>query len=213
MVATACIAMLCAGCVEKEYSLSNIEGSENRIGDVITAPPVTARISFEGLMGGMSEIERILQENGLTLDDIGKTPVDIGNQEFAVSLPLHRPLIPEGMLDIFTTASGSGDSTDLLLSIESTLPMSVEFRLEFTDSAGSAVFAFDELFIEGSPDGERKELSRRQDISALIQRLPDIKELNITLLRPDVEKVAFLLDNYIMIETRIEKRGGIEFTF
>lgn len=210
MIAALCLALVCAGCVDEEYSLSNIgDGSDIRVGNVITTPPVTARISFEGLMGGMAEIERILEENNLTLEDLGKIPVDIGNEEFFVNLPLDIPLIPEGMLDMLGSDSEAGDKTELLLTVKSTLPMSVEFRLEFMDSAGGVILAFDELLIEGSSSGEELEEDRRQDITPVLARLSDIKGLNVTLLRPDAEKIAFLLENYIMIETRIEKSGGI----
>lgn len=197
------------GCVDREYSLDNIEESQIRVGNVITTPPITAHLSFEGLMGGISEIKRILEENGLTLEDLGKVPVDIGNELFLVELPLDIPLIPDSMTDMFEAASGSDDKTELILGIRSTLPMSVAFRLEFNDSQGEAVMAFDELLIEGSEAGEEHSGVQRQDITDLIRRLSDIKAIKVTLLRPDAEKINFLLDNYIEIETRVEKTGGI----
>lgn len=205
-----CSVLPLPGCVDREYSLDNIEESQIRVGNVITTPPVTAHLSFEGLMGGISEIERILEENGLTLEDLGKVPVDIGQELFLVELPLDIPLIPDSMTDIFEADAGSDDKTELILGIRSTLPMSVAFGLEFTDSQGAEVMAFDELLIEASENGEEHEAVHRQEITDLIRRLPEIKAIKVTLLRPDAGKINFLLDNYIEIETRVEKTGGIE---
>lgn len=207
-VVMCCAVLAVAGCVDREYSLSNIGDSEVRVGNVITTPPVTAHLSFEGLMGGLEEIERILEENGYTFEDLGKVAVDIDHEIFLVDLPVDIPLIPDSMIEMFGV--GSDDKTELVLGIKSTLPMSVAFRLEFTDSYGSVVMSFDELLIEKSESGEEHEAVQRQDITSLISRVSDIKGIKITLLRSDAGKISFLLDNYIQIETRIEKTGGLD---
>ena len=50
----------------------------------------------------------------------------------------------------------------------------------------------------------------RLDITDVIGRISDIEGMNVTLLRPDLEKVKFLLDNYIEVGVRLEKTGGIK---
>ena len=96
------VSLLSYGCVDREYSLDNIDGGGSiSVGDVITTPPVTAHLTFEGILGGMDEVERILEENGLSFEDIGFVEMYIGEELFLVNLPLDIPLIPEGMTDTF----------------------------------------------------------------------------------------------------------------
>lgn len=197
------------GCVDRGYDLNNIDGSGDIcVGDVITTPPVTAYMTFEGLLGGMSEVERILEENGLSLEDIGLVDMYIAEETFLANLPLDIPLIPEGMLDSFVT-DGDDDRVELLLNIESTLPLAFDFRLVFTDAAGNAVTAFDNISIERAPQGETYGAEERRDITDAVSRLSEITNVEAVLLRTDADKVRFLLDNYIELEVRLEKTGGI----
>ena len=46
------VSLLSYGCVDREYSLDNIDGGGSiSVGDVITTPPVTAHLTFEGIFG------------------------------------------------------------------------------------------------------------------------------------------------------------------
>lgn len=205
-VATACIVSV-HGCVDREYSLDNFGQDEIYIGDVITTPPVNAHISFEGMMGGMEEIERILEENGFTMDDIGMVEMFIGEQEFSMNVPLEAPIIPEEMMDMLDTGSGT---LELLLDVNSTLPMTVEFHLDFVDDGGNVVTEFKDIVIEKAVEGSTVTETQRQDVSELLEQLHRVSGIDITLLRPDLEKVKFLLDNYIEVSLRLEKTGGIK---
>ena len=110
------VSLLSYGCVDREYSLDNIDGGGSiSVGDVITTPPVTAHLTFEGILGGMDEVERILEENGLSFEDIGFVEMYIGEELFLVNLPLDIPLIPEGMTDTFLPEGD--DKVDLLLAV------------------------------------------------------------------------------------------------
>ena len=123
------VSLLSYGCVDREYSLDNIDGGGSiSVGDVITTPPVTAHLTFEGILGGMDEVERILEENGLSFEDIGFVEMYIGEELFLVNLPLDIPLIPEGMTDTFLPEGD--DKVELLLDIASTLPMAMDLKIE-----------------------------------------------------------------------------------
>ena len=62
LAAVAVLPLLLSGCVDDTYDLGRYDGSQENIvvGDVIETPPVSARLTFEGLLGGMDEIEKIL---------------------------------------------------------------------------------------------------------------------------------------------------------
>ncbi len=205
-VAAVCV-VTAHGCVDREYSLDNFGQDEIYIGDVITTPPVNAHISFEGMMGGMEEIERILEENGFTMDDIGIVEMFIGEQEFSMNVPLEAPIIPEEMMDMLDTGSGT---LELLLDVNSTLPMTVEFHLDFVDDSGNVVTEFKDIVIAKAVEGSTVTETQRQDVSELLEQLHRVSGIDITLLRPDLEKVKFLLDNYIEVSLRLEKTGGIK---
>ena len=203
------VSLLSYGCVDREYSLDNIDGGGSiSVGDVITTPPVTAHLTFEGILGGMDEVERILEENGLSFEDIGFVEMYIGEELFLVNLPLDIPLIPEGMTDTFLPEGD--DKVELLLDIASTLPMAMDLKIEFTDASGAVVTAFDTISIAKAGEGEEFGAQERLDIADVIGRISDIAGMNVTLLRPDLEKVKFLLDNYIEVGGRLEKTGGIK---
>lgn len=204
------VAMGASGCVEREYSLENIAGGGNiTVGDVVTTPPVTARLTFGGLLGGTDEVERILEENGFSLEDIGLVEMYIGEELFRANLPLDIPLVPEGVLDTFLPEED--DRVELLLHVASTLPLALKMRLELTDAFGGVVAAFDDIPLAKAAEGEVYATQVRLDVTETIGRLSEIEGLNVSLLRPDLEKVKFRLDSYVEISVRLEKTGGIRF--
>lgn len=199
-------AALLTACVDDTYNLNNVESSDITLGDTITTPPIKAELSLEGLLGGMSEVEKILEENGFTMDDIGFVEMFIGHELFLTEIPFDSPVIPNEILDMLN----DGQSLELLLSVRSTLPMAVQMRLEFMDAAGNTILSFDGIEIPATAEGDIFTQEQRQDISPLLDRMHEIQSMKMTLLRPDLNKIKFLLDNYIYIEARIEKTGGIK---
>lgn len=209
LLAVAFTATTMCSCVDERYSFDNIEMGDISIGNVITTPPITASISLEGLLGGMSEIEKILEANGLTLEDIGVVGMYLGDQSFTANLPLDVPLIPESMVSIFDDGS-EGSKVEMLMDISSTLPMEMIFELEFTDATGRVITGFNDITLAKAENGQSVTFKQSQDITRIIGDLSAIKGINISLRRPTLDKVVFELNNYVSIKMRIEKTGGIK---
>ena len=99
LLAPTLLAALCLlqGCVDRTYDTANIDPGQDFqvVGDIISTPTlVEARISFEGLMGGMEAIEALLADFGLSLDDIGSVPVPITDESFHRRPPRRLPTPP-----------------------------------------------------------------------------------------------------------------------
>ncbi len=122
-----------------------------------------------------------------------------------MNLPLDIPLIPEGMTDTFLPEGD--DKVELLLDIASTLPMAMDLKIEFTDASGAVVTAFDTISIAKAGEGEEFGAQERLDITDVIGRISDIEGMNVTLLRPDLEKVNSCSTTISKSESGLRKRA------
>ena len=210
LAAVAVLPLLLSGCVDDTYDLGRYDGSQENIvvGDVIETPPVSARLTFEGLLGGMDEIEKILADNGYTMDDIGLVEMFLPQELYQMTVPLDASFLSEDVHDIIVP-DNSEDRVTLSLGVHSTLPMSVSLNVEFLDRNGLIVTAFEEVEVHKVEEGEVFDAWQEQDITELVSRFSEIASIKLTLLRPDLNKIKFLLENYLYVEARLKKEGGI----
>ena len=198
--------LMVSGCVNKDYDLKNMDRNEICVGNVITTPPIMVRLPFEGIAGGLSAVEQILADNGISMADLGILPVDI-DPDFSVSLPLESPLISGDILDYFNTEDGT---VALLIDTENTLRMQFELQLDFCDAAGETILALDTITIDAAAENAPSLQSSRLDVTSVLARLDQIYQVNVTIKRPDLQKIVVALDDYLLMNIRLEKTGGIK---
>lgn len=210
LAAVAAVPLLLSGCVDDAYDLRRYDGSQDNIvvGDVIETPPFAARLTFEGLLGGMDEIEKILAENGYTMDDIGQVEMYLPQELYLMTIPLDVPFISEEILSVIVSEN-SDDKVTLSLNVHSTFPMSVFLNVDFLDDNGFVVTSFEEVEVRKAEEGEVIDTWQEQDITELVSRFSEIASVKLTMLRPDLDKIKFLLENYLYVEARLKKEGGI----
>lgn len=198
--------LMVSGCVDKDYDLKNMDRNEICVGNVITTPPIMVRLPFEGIAGGLSAVEQILADNGISMADLGILPVDI-DPDFSVSLPLESPLISGDILDYFNTEDGT---VALLIDTENTLRMQFELQLDFCDAVGETILALDTITIDAAAENAPSLQSSRLDVTSVLARLDQIYQVNVTIKRPDLQKIVVALDDYLLMNIRLEKTGGIK---
>ena len=196
-----------AGCVDKTYDTGNIDPDQDFqvLGDFVATPTlIEARISFEGLMGGLDAIEQLLAEFGLTLDDIGTVPVPITDESFRLEIPL------DSALDTSLLGTDSEDNTlTLILGITSTLAIETAFDMAFVNGSGTEVPLASGIIIEAASQEAPYTASEPIDITSLIGQLDDVQSIVLTLNQINTGAVIFQLDDYLDLGIRFEKTGGI----
>lgn len=199
-------AWLAAGCVNKTYDPANIAPGQNFqvVGDVISTPTlIDARISFEGLMGGLSEIEQLLADYGYTLEDIGNVAIPIPTESFRLEIPMETSLDPSLL------GNKEGDTLVLMLDIESTLAIATTFDMAFVTNAGTTVSLADNLPIHAATPQAPYKATEEIDLTSLVDQLSDVQSIVLILNQIDIREVVFHLDDILHLGIRLEKTGGL----
>ena len=208
LLAPTLLAALCLlqGCVDRTYDTANIDPGQDFqvVGDIISTPTlVEARISFEGLMGGMEAIEALLADFGLSLDDIGSVPVPITDESFQLEIPL------DASLDTSLLENREGDTLTLQLEITSTLAIETAFAISFVNGNGATVPLASGLVIQAATPEAPYTATEPIDLTPLIDQLSDVRSIQLTLNQINTDAVIFHLDDYLRLGIRLEKTGGI----
>ena len=208
LLAPTLLAALCLlqGCVDRTYDTANIDPGQDFqvVGDIISTPTlVEARISFEGLMGGMEAIEALLADFGLSLDDIGSVPVPITDESFQLEIPL------DASLDTSLLENREGDTLTLQLEITSTLAIETAFAISFVNGNGATVPPASGLVIQAATPEAPYTATEPIDLTQLIDQLSDVRSIQLTLNQINTDAVIFHLDDYLRLGIRLEKTGGI----
>ena len=198
--------LVMSGCVDKDYDLKNMDRNEITVGNVITTPPIIVKLPFEGIAGGLSAVEQLLADNGITMEDLGIVPMDI-DADYSVTLPLETPLLSGDILEYFDTDEGS---VTLLLDVENSLRMQFDLQLEFCDAAGQTIVALDTFSIDAASENTPSLQNSRMDVTSVLSRLDQIYQVNVTMNRLDIQKIVVSLDDYLLMNIRLEKTGGIK---
>lgn len=199
-------AWLASGCVNKTYDPANIAPGQNFqiVGDVVSTPTlIDARISFEGLMGGLSAIEQLLADYGYTLEDIGNVAIPIPTESFRLEIPMETSLDPSLLW------SQEGDTLVLMLDITSTLAIATSFDMAFVTGSGTTVSLADNLPIHAATPQAPYKATEEIDLSSLIDQLSDVQSITLTLNQIDLREVVFHLDDMLQLGIRLEKTGGL----
>ena len=208
LLAPTLLAALCLlqGCVDRTYDTANIDPGQDFqvVGDIISTPTlVEARISFEGLMGGMEAIEALLADFGLSLDDIGSVPVPITDESFQLEIPL------DASLDTSLLENREGDTLTLQLEITSTLAIETAFAISFVNGSGATVPQATGRVIQAATPEAHYTATEPIDLTPLIDQLSDVRSIQLTLNQINTDAVIFHLDDYLRLGIRLEKTGGI----
>ena len=194
------------GCVDRNYDLRNMDSNEITVGNVITTPPISVRLPFEGIAGGLEAIDQILADNGLSREDIGLVPMDI-DAHYNVNMQLESPLVTGDILEYFNTDEGTAS---LLVDIESTLRMEFDLQLAFCGFDGEPIVSFDNISIAAATGDTPSVQSLRLDVSDVLARLDQIFQINVSIDRLDMKQIVFDLDDTLLMNVRLEKTGGIK---